>query len=383
MTRVLFYVQSLLGVGHLKRASLISRAMVDAGLDVAVVLGGPPDTKDNFEGCARIHLPPVRASDPAFTTLIDEDGGPIDDAWRDRRAARLLSEASSLRPDVLLLEMFPFGRRQFRFELIPLIKAVRENRPPTKIVSSLRDVLVRKSNPERKAWSIKIASELFDAILVHGDPDFIPLEMSFPEATHISDKLMYTGYVADRTDIAAEAALREDGRGEVIVSVGGGAVGEPLLRTALAARPLSRLSDVPWRLIAGVNCPDSVYDDLAWNAPPGVIVERWRTDLNLLLHHCQLSISQGGYNTLMDLMAARARAVVVPFASESETEQSERARILATRGAIHLLEADALTPHALASAVDAALSAQPWSLDLKCDGARQTAQIITELCSTA
>jgi len=379
MTRVLFYVQSLLGVGHLKRASLISRAMVDAGLDVAVVMGGPPETKDYFEGCARVHLPRVRTSDPTFSTLIDEDGRPIDDAWRDRRAARLLSEASSLRPDVLLLEMFPFGRRQFRFELIPLIKAVRENRASTKVVSSIRDVLVRKSDPERKAWSIKVANELFDAVLVHGDPDLIPLETSFPEATHITDKLIYTGYVADSTDLSADASLREDGRGEVIVSVGGGAVGEPLLRTALAARPLTRLSGAPWRLIAGVNCPISVYEDLAWNAPPGVIIERWRDDLPLLLRNCQLSISQGGYNTLMDLMSAKVRAVVVPFANHSETEQSERARILAAHSAIHLLEAEALSPRALANAVDTALSAQPWSLDLKCDGARQSAQIIAEL----
>ncbi len=38
--RVLFYVQSLLGIGHLKRASLIARALAAAGLDVTLYQAG-------------------------------------------------------------------------------------------------------------------------------------------------------------------------------------------------------------------------------------------------------------------------------------------------------------------------------------------------------
>ena len=38
--KVLFYVQHLLGIGHLKRATTLARAMTDAGLQVTVVSGG-------------------------------------------------------------------------------------------------------------------------------------------------------------------------------------------------------------------------------------------------------------------------------------------------------------------------------------------------------
>ncbi len=38
--RVFFYVQHLLGIGHLVRASRIAHAMAKAGLDVTVVTGG-------------------------------------------------------------------------------------------------------------------------------------------------------------------------------------------------------------------------------------------------------------------------------------------------------------------------------------------------------
>ena len=38
--RVFFYVQHLLGIGHLKRAAAVARALVEAGAEVEFVLGG-------------------------------------------------------------------------------------------------------------------------------------------------------------------------------------------------------------------------------------------------------------------------------------------------------------------------------------------------------
>ena len=38
--RIFFYVQHLLGIGHVRRAALLARGMVERGIDVCVVLGG-------------------------------------------------------------------------------------------------------------------------------------------------------------------------------------------------------------------------------------------------------------------------------------------------------------------------------------------------------
>ena len=58
--RVLFYVQHLLGIGHLKRAALICRALAAAGLDTTLVSGGMPVPGLDIGG-ARLHqLPPLR-----------------------------------------------------------------------------------------------------------------------------------------------------------------------------------------------------------------------------------------------------------------------------------------------------------------------------------
>lgn len=379
--RVLYYVQHLLGVGHLKRASLIARAMVAEGLEVWVVLGGPEVEGISFEGCARVLLPPVRAADASFKVLLNGDGNPIDDAWRDNRAARLLAEFAAVEPDVVLVETFPFGRRQFRFELMPLLAAARTSRRKPRIAASVRDVLVRKPDPARNREMIALARDWFDTVLVHGDPRLIRLGDTFPEADQIADLVAYTGYVVDARD--GPAAAREDGHGEVVVSVGGGAVGEPLLRAAVAARPLSGLADAPWRLVCGPNIADGVYDSLAWGRPEGIIVDRVRPDLATLIANCVLSISQGGYNTVMEILRARTRSIVVPFADGGETEQRHRARVLADRGAVAMVEPQDLSPKVLAEAVDRAVAAPPsGGVDIDLAGAATSARIVAALCGS-
>lgn len=375
--RVMFYAQHLLGIGHLKRAALLARGMAAAGLDVSVVLGGRQVPGISFDGCARILLPAVHAADATFKLLRDEDGQPIDDAWRDRRAARLMLEYQSIRPDVLMVELFPFGRRMFAFELLPLLSAARAASSPPRIVCSLRDILVRKPGAERDRKSIACARACFDRILIHGDERLVPIEASYPAISEVKDLLSYTGYVVDRSDVE-EPRPSPIGAGEVIVSVGGGAVGLPLLRAALQAKPICGLANRTWRLIAGPNLPDDAFSELAWSKPPGVIVERWRDDLPAMLRNCALSISQAGYNTVMDLLRAGARAVLVPFAEPGESEQTLRAAILEARGRVATVTGE-LSPQILVQAIERALTLPISSVDIDCSGVEMTAKIVKTL----
>lgn len=377
---VMFYVQHLLGIGHLKRASLIARAMAARGLHVSVVLGGREVAGVDFSGCARILLPSAHAADETFKTLLDEHGEPIDDEWRDNRAARLVFEYEALRPRVLMLELFPFGRRMFSFELLPLLTAARSAPEPPSIVSSVRDILVRKPDSERNRKTVAFARTWLDRVLVHGDPKLAPIDLSFPEMAEIADKLTYTGYVIDTDALSESPSGTPIGDGEVIVSVGGGAVGLPLLRMAMEAKPLSRLADRPWRMIAGPNLSDKAFAALAWSPPAGVIVERWRSDLPALFRNCAASVSQAGYNTVMDLLRTRARAVLVPFAGEGETEQTLRAQVLAARGLAVSVDSATLSPKILADAIDKALTMRPACVEIDCTGVETTARLIERMC---
>src|SRR6185436_13631922 len=98
---------------------------------------------------------------------------------------------------------------------------------------------------------------------------------------------------------------------------GGGAVGAGLLEAAIRAKPMTVLRDRHWRVLAGNNLPDEEYRKLAGLAAgaKGVELERSRPDFTTLLANCALSVSQAGYNTLMETVSAGARAVMVPFAA--------------------------------------------------------------------
>ncbi len=374
---VLFYVQHLLGIGHLRRASVLARALDRAGLNVIFVSGGQPVPGTDVGGCDFVQLPPVRTLDESFSALVDAEGRELDEAGKTARRDRLLDLFETHRPRVLLFEMFPFGRRQMRFELLPLLDAAKASPHPPKIFCSIREILTTHKKPGKTEWILEAIQRYFDQVLVHGDPSFVTLEQSFPATESFRDKIRYTGYVVEAAHKRALPA--GEGNGEVLVSAGGGAVAAPLIEAAIAARPLTRVADLPWRLLAGPNLPEADFRRLLGLCGDNVTLERARPDFTALLARARLSISQAGYNTVMDLLAAEVPAVLVPFAATSQTEQALRAQLLSERGAAVVLSEDRLTPQELAAAVDRALAPKPPShlIDkLDIDGAARSAELL-------
>ena len=369
----MIYVQHLLGSGHLRRAASLARACAASGMNTLLVSGGREIGDLDYGRASFAQLPPTSARDERFSGLIDENGADVDDAWRDARRNALLMAFVKFHPDALVTETYPFGRRQMAFELVPLLDAAWAARPRPLIVSSVRDILQTKSR--KVSDQMTAAAQRFDHVLVHGDPGFVTLDASFPLDTALTTKLAYTGYIAERPE--ARGGAGDLGWDEVIVSSGGGAVGAALLTAALAARPLSTTAcAAAWRLLAGGELSADDFARLRVAAPRGVIVERARPDFRRLLANARLSVSQAGYNTVMEILAARVPAVLVPFAGNGQTEQPLRARLLRARGRAELVAENALTPSALAAAIDRAMVAPVVEIALNQDGARESARLL-------
>jgi predicted glycosyltransferase len=374
---VLFYVQHLLGIGHLQRALSLVDAIAREDITVTLVLGGePPPWPISVPAERIVQLAPVRARDASFKELVGPGGQPIDRTLQEARKESLLAAFDAAWPDVVVIEAFPFGRRAFRFELEPLLEAARARRPRPRMLCSVRDIVIVPDNAVRRREIIDRVQANFDFVLVHGDPDFIPLDESFP-TSKIADRIIYTGYISapDQTDGQEELA----GANEVLVSVGGGAVGGPLLTTALEARRRGCLSDLTWRLLAGPNLPARIFEMLAARLPEGVVLERFRREFPLMLRRCRVSVSQAGYNTILDVLAARVPAVVVPFAAEREIEQQFRAERLAACGVVELLDETNLTPDRLTRAIERAIERGPGTIPARTGGARRAARFIAEM----
>lgn len=370
--RVFFYVQHLLGIGHIARASRIANALQNDGFDVTVVTGGLPVAGFPAAGLKTVALPPVVASNAGFSGLADERGVAVDQDFLDRRRDLLLQAFHDARPDVVIIEAFPFGRRQMRFELLPLIEAIEASNPRPKLLSSVRDILQENRKAGRDAETVGLVQAHFDGVLVHGDPGFVRLEDTFPLTADIADKVSYSGIVAPPPPEEASETF------DIIASAGGGAVGMELLNAAgQAAKMLP--ADLRWLLISGPNLPGTDFATLSQVIPSNVTLVRFRKDFPSLLGAARVSISQAGYNTVGDLMRTDCRPILIPFVAGGETEQTVRAERLAKLGLAELLPEKGLTADQVAAAVSAALAApKRGAADLAIDleGARRTAEII-------
>ncbi len=371
--KLLFYVQHLLGIGHLARASRVAAALVEDGFAVTMVTGGTPVRGFPGPGLDHVALPPVSAASEGFSGLVDADGQPVDDAFKARRRALLLETLRRSEPDIVVIEAFPFGRRQVRFELLPLIEAIDAMTPKPRLVTSVRDLLQERVKPGRNEETVDLLNRHFDLVLVHGDPAFARLEDTFALATAITPPVVYSGLVAAPPPAPARESFR------VLISAGGGAAGADLVRTAVeAARRLP--GDARWALLTGPNLPQADFEHAAAGAPPHLKLFRFREDFPSLLGGAELSVSQAGYNTVCDVLRAGCRSLLVPFSTGGETEQTARAERLERLGLATALPETGLTGELLAATIAEALERpKPPLAALDLAGARGSARLLRDL----
>ena len=365
--KALIYVQHLLGLGHLMRAARIAAALTARGCAVTVAQGGVPVAGVPWGAASVIQLDPVKVNPEGMGTLLAADGGPF---GQERQAARrdvLLTLLAELRPDILLIEAYPFGRRQLRFELVPLLEAARKTGVRL-VAASIRDILQESRKPERQQETIEALRSWFDLVLVHGDPEFVRLADTFALADEIPCNVAYTGLVGPPPPANPISTH------EVIVSVGGGAVGARLLDAAARALATPDLRRLTALLLTGPNAPAGLAEALGRLAPDAS-VESFVDNMPDRLAGARLAVCQAGYNTAADLIVTGCPAVLVPFEGVGETEQLRRAMALEAAGRAVVLREASLAASSLAEAMGRAL-ALPRSRSAKLDGAARTAEIL-------
>jgi len=375
---VLIWVQHLLGSGHLERMRWVAEALAARGADVHFVSGGMPQPARMPRHVRLIQLPPVQVADARFTPLLDAAGRPLTDAFRRARAEALCAAYDAARPDVVLLETWPFGRRALGFELDPLLARIASSTPRPRVVASVRDLLHVRADPARDAAVWRVARENVDEILVHGDPAFARLEDTFPPAADAAVRVTYTGYVV--APCGPAAIVPADARHEIVVAASSGDAGRELLAAAIAARAHSAHAALTWRVLVGPGVPKTAFEALVIEGRHvGTIVERHRPDYRELVGKARVSVSQAGYNTIQDVLGARTPAVLVPFAAEGETEQAMRAARLGARGLAEVVDERDLAPPVLAAAIDrAGLRGVAPPCPFATDGAERSAERIVE-----
>lgn len=374
------YCQHSLGLGHLVRSLALANGLAEY-FRVVFLNGGPfPRGIIAPKTIEVVSLPPL-----GMTTdgqLISRNRRYTVEKALQRRQKILLEHLHTLKPHTLVIELFPFGRKKFATELLPFLEEARQQQSPPLILCSLRDILVGQRHDQQKhdERASLLANRYFDAILLHADPQFAQLEDSFHPVTPLRIPVHYTGFVLPERQQAVSSC--EQRRHQVIVSAGGGIVGEILLRTAIEAHSLLWVRErLRMKVIAGPFLPEAAWQSLraAGRGRRGLTIRRSVANLCAEMRLAAASVSQCGYNTALDILQSGAPALVVPFAEGNEDEQTRRAQRLGQLGAVRVLAPHRLEAATLAGEILSLLRFRPQPLNVNLDGAHRTAALVHSL----
>ncbi|NJK37265.1 MAG: glycosyl transferase [Oscillatoriales cyanobacterium RM1_1_9] len=379
----MFYCQHILGMGHLVRSIEIVRGLLPE-FQVCFINGGQVIDAFQFpEEVEVVNIPAVK-TDAEFQELSPVDPNLSMEEIQETRKETLLNIFNKIQPDILIIELFPFGRRRFSFELIPLLEQAKA--AGTKIVSSLRDIIVTKQDQQRHEEKIcRLMNQYFDLLLIHGDPRFITLDLSFSRIQDLDCDVYYTGYVTQQLSSSKIYQRRPSStQPTILVSVGGGRFGHELLECVVQTAPILK-DKIPHhiQMFAGPFSPDSFFQELqdAAKGQTNITVERYTSEFVSYMKRSDLSISMSGYNTTMNILSTGIKAMMLPFQGNGDLEQLTRVKKLEELSRVKMIQPEDLDPYQFAEKIIGYLEENSISLDINLDGVTNTALYLQEFVS--
>ncbi|MEZ0225542.1 MAG: glycosyltransferase family protein [Alphaproteobacteria bacterium] len=345
--KVYFPVESLTGLGHFNRTGKLVREMVKAGMGVTVASGSFVDPQRFFAGADCREVPQIAFKSDGNFYILKADGTRTiqpefnEVARKDERLQAHLDNVQSLHPNVVITEFWPFDRPGVDQEMKAVLEESKEAVKRGLRLVSVRDVLdtpydidkkkdpgVEQRHAERQAWAIQMINENFDAVLVHGDPNFIPLSETCPAAADIKVPVIYTGYVID--ELPKRTVRPGDMEAPIVVSCGSGVDGHELVYSFLTAwqrlveskdksPEMANMLNHPVHIVCGPRFDPQAFTQVKdWaeylenDYGVNIKVDAYRDDFTSLLANAAFSVSLAGYNTTLETLAMEVPALLVP-----------------------------------------------------------------------
>lgn len=383
--KIIHYCQHVLGMGHFFRSLEIARAL-DKEQVIFVAGGSRPDQK--LPANVKYFQLPGLCMNKSFGGLMPTDKDRDLDEVKKERAESIYRIFEQQRPDIFLIELFPFGRKAFRFELLPVLDAIKEGHfGKIKVICSLRDILVeRDDGGKHETRVVKYLNKYFDQLLIHSDPKIASLDETFHLLDQIKIPYWYTGFAArkpapgKREELRRELGIATDEK-TLIASAGGGKVGGDLMDSILKSYTDLQPEKSRLLMMTGPFLDQEKFDKLQQSASKfkNIAVQRFAPNFTDLLTAADGMISMAGYNTCMDILTSGIPAAVLPFAQNHE--QRMRAEKIAKHIPLTVLSSKDLTPSGMTKVIKSLLvrkrTTRSHGIDL--DGAVKSAEIIREL----
>jgi predicted glycosyltransferase len=367
--KVCLYSHDTFGLGHLRRNLAIADQLLrnEQRFEVWLLTGSPVIRQWSLpEGLHVQPLPPVvKTGADRYASRVPGQMFGLTKGYREALILRLLEEQ---RPDVFLVDHAPAGMNG---ELLSTLALIRNEMPHTRTMLGLRDILdspavVRRSWQEQNVQ--QLIEHAYDDVLVYGSERLFDVVGAYGLTPAVARRTKYCGYVVGR---ARWEMLSERTEGTVcwdphragdlpvvLVTAGGGGDGYFLMDAYL--RGLDRRGSNPFHsvIVTGPLMPPELSARLHATAGSRADVQivSYTTDFMSSMRAASLVVSMSGYNTSVELLAARKNAIVVPRSVPRE-EQRLRASMLSKLGLVRYAEAEGDLAGRLAELVRQALAA--------------------------
>ncbi len=365
--RLLYYCLSLVGIGHLTASLHIITELLN-DFDVDLIYGGINYSRFPQQDGFRVLQLPALLLNAEGELHSPEQNVAIDTIWQ-RRQDGILDFVSSAYK-AIIVEFYPFGRRRFKREIRALIQHVQSRSGEIPVFSQVREVLV-PSDLDSEQKILAIINNEIHTVLVRGDPNIIRLDETFSLTSQLGERLFYAGY------ISPPAPKQWPARSNcILVSQGGGNVGQKLLIAAVQAAPL--LPQHRFLIATGSGAsPTDISHLQSLIQSSNVSIVPFLADFRSHLLTSALSINMGGDNTLLDVIITRTPSLAFPYPGNSE--QTLRIEKLAKQGWITQLRESDLNPQALKCQILSALSKPYPTTSINLNGAANIHHKIKEI----
>lgn len=379
---IMLYSHDSYGLGHIRRtleiAGQLSKRIPDASL---VILTGSMQ--------AHAYALPPRTEYiklPALTKNVAGDYRSRSlphhiDTTMDLRQRIIFESVSTLKPDIFLVDKSPAG---ILGELLPTLQYCKTYLPHTKLVLGMRDIEDAPAHvltEWEKSGTVPLLESTYDTIFLYGTSALYDPIQEYSLSSRIEGKLISCGYIGRSESSAQVKRIRQElnlrSSRFVLVTPGGGDDGYAIVDTYVR---MLRKHLRPGRpqfdslIVTGpLMCPEkrsllkqAAGEDLALN------VLDFTPHLYDYLRAADLVVAMSGYNTVVEILSANQRAVVIPRV-HPRLEQHIRAERLAEKGLLDMIHPADLTPDSLFEAINGSLQrprpARAQDLGIKLDGA--------------
>jgi predicted glycosyltransferase len=361
--RLLYYSHDSYGLGHLRRTLALAhhvRAKLPEATQLIVSGAAHTDGWSLPAGADWLKLPTVvkaGSGDYRPRSLECSIASTVD-----LRSDIVLAASRRFRPDFFVVDHVPDG---LNGEALPALWEAAAS--GARLVLGLRDVLdgaPRVRHAWREARVHGLLDDLYDRILVYGDPSVYDVTTEYGFSPAATAKTRYVGYLRAPSPSPAVDVRRQYGIGEarlVVVTAGGGGDGFPLLAAAVDSFGADPPEQTQVIAVCGPLMPGDERTELerrAADAAPGIQVVTAVPDLADLMAAADAVIAMAGYNTVREILTYGRPALLVPRV-QPRVEQLIRAEALERRGLVRMLHPDDLTPARLGAELRLLLAGAP------------------------